>query len=355
MKKVIIYGGSFDPFHKGHLTVAKIAMNKTKSDLLYFVPSYTNELKQNSLISHFNHRCRMIKNDINKYKKFKLSIWNIKNKNLYSINLINYFLKKFPNSKLYLLIGSDQLNNFHTWKKAKEISKLTNIICVSRPKNKINKTNLKKFKIQIIGNSNIDISSSTLRKTSIKKYMSQKNINYINDNWLYTDDRIKRFLSKERWEHCKRTAILAKKLAIKNNYIKPNDAYIAGLFHDLAKEFTDNELIYYANLLNIKKYTSIKTLHPYVGYYFMKYYYLFKNKKILQAVYRHTEPIKNKISKLDKIVFVADKCEPARIFQQKKLPFNVKQIEKIANKNINLAFKILSNIIKNYFEKSKSN
>ena len=351
MKKIIIYGGSFDPFHKGHLNSAKIALWKLKADTIYFVPSYTSELKNSSSTSTWKQRYEMLKLELQKYKKFKISNWNIKNKNLYSINLVNYFLKKFPNSKLYLLIGSDQVNNLHNWKNANELCNLITIICVKRPNIKLNKFNVTKFKINIIGDSKINASSTKLRQVSNKKYLSKAIINYINNNCLYSEERIKRFLSTKRWEHCKRTALMAKQIAIKNNYKNFHEAYIAGLFHDLAKEFNKKKLMYYTNLLGIKSFTSIQTLHPYVAYYFMKYYYLFNNNRILRAVYRHTEPIQKKLSKLDKIIYVADKCESGRIKQQDKLPYNVKRIQKMAKKNINLAFNELFKILTKYFEK----
>ncbi|WP_027124039.1 nicotinate-nucleotide adenylyltransferase [Mycoplasmoides pirum] len=352
MKKIIIFGGSFDPIHSGHIESAKLSLKKLNADLLFFVPTYSSILK-NINSSPSMHRIKMLKLAIPKNQKYKISKWDINNKNLYTINLIKHFLTKYSNQNLFLLIGGDQVNNFHNWKDAKKISKLVNIIYVSRYNYKLNKNNIKKFNMKLIGNVNKNISSTELRKKINNKFINNKVVDYINNNCLYTQERVKSFLSISRWEHCKRTAKYAKKLAIKNNYENPKEAYIAGIFHDLAKEFRKKELLYYSNLLNIKKFTSIETLHPYVAYYFMKYFYMFKNKNILNAVYNHTEPNFHKISKIVKILYVADKCEPGREIKKYSKYYDIKEIRKIALQNIDKAFYKLHNQIISFYKNKK--
>lgn len=351
MKKIIIYGGSFDPIHNGHIKTALLALKKVNADLVYFVPSYSGKLKNINLTSAIK-RYEMVKIIIRKYHYFRISKWDIKNKNLYTKNLIKYFLNKFKKNQLYLLIGADQVENFSHWKNAKWIANKVKIIYVKR-KNFINlQKNEKIYNMQCIGDVKQNISSTQLRKKSLLQYMDMDVINYINDNLLYIDDRIKNLLDERRWKHCLRTAKFARQIAIGNNYINPKEAYIAGLFHDLAKQLKSQQLLKYAKKLKINNYTAIATLHPFAAYYIMKNYYLFTNQRILQAVYRHTEPNQKDLSTLDKIIYVADKCEPGRKKENINKLFNINELQQIALKNVDKAFKLIYDILLSFYQKN---
>ena len=87
-----------------------------------------------------------------------------------TFNLINYLSKKLPKTELYLIMGADNLINFHKWRKWKSIPKRCGIIVFDRYPYKtkalkslafkqINKDNLKFIKFK-----KVNISSSQLRK-----------------------------------------------------------------------------------------------------------------------------------------------------------------------------------------------
>lgn len=356
IKKIILYGGSFDPIHLGHIKAAKLALKKIKADLVIFIVSWLSPFKKHAFSSNLN-RLEMTRLATENISNFIVSDYEIKSKNSYFFKTVEYFEKQYPNAELYSLIGSDNIRNFDKWKNPDFIAKKTQIIYANRPYfcnlEKSEKENIDRFSMKFIGNTNISASSTDLRKKSIRKQLDSKVIEYINDNLIYVKERIKSYLSETRWNHCKRTAEFAKKLAIANKYSDPKEAYIAGLFHDLAKEFSSKQLIYYANKLKIKKFTSINTLHSFAAYYVMKYDYLFKNNNILHAVYYHTEPSKRTITKLDKIIFVADKCEPGRIKEKINTILNVKKMQKLALTNIDEAFLKIFNKLKIYYDSLK--
>lgn len=356
-KKIILYGGSFDPIHLGHIKAAKLALKKIKADKVIFIVSWLSPFKKQTFSPDLD-RLKMAKLATKSISNFIVSDYEIKSKNSYFFKTVEHFEKKYPDAKLYSLIGSDNIKKFHNWKNPDIIGKKTEIIYANRPNffnlEKSEKENINRFSMKFIGNTNINTSSTELRNKSSLKYLNPSVIDYINNNLLYVKERIESHLSKARWNHCKRTAKFAKELAIANKYLNPKEAYIAGLFHDLAKEFAPNQLIDYANKLKIKKFTSINTLHSFAAYYVMKYDYLFKNNNILHAVYYHTEPKQKMITKLDKIIFVADKCEPARIKQKINRIFNVKKMQKIALNNIDEAFLEVLNKLKTYYDSLKN-
>lgn len=117
-------------------------------------------------------------------------------------------------------------------------------------------------------------------------------------------------LSEYRYLHSERVALEAKKLA--HHYgVDEESAYIAGLLHDVAKEFSKEE-----NRMWIDKYglskellsdDNIKTCHAEIGAVVAKELYGVSD-LISQAICYHTVGNK-KMNILDKIVFVADKIE----------------------------------------------
>ena len=171
VKKVSIgiFGGSFDPPHKAHLKLSLISIKKLRLNKIFWVVTKKNPFKKKSFFSLEDRvlRCKKITKKINKIQVLSLD------KQLKSVNIINtilYLKKKNKKSIIFLIIGSDNLINFHKWKKWKKIVELTQLVVFSRKgydkkgkKSFINKY-LSKNKIIFVKNRKIDISSTQLRK-----------------------------------------------------------------------------------------------------------------------------------------------------------------------------------------------
>ncbi len=166
-KKIGIFGGSFDPPHKGHLKISKIAINKLSLDKLYWHVTKKNPFKKKTFFS-LSNRIKKSKLLTTKIKKIEVKYLENKIKSNSSINLINFFIKKNRNTEFFLIIGSDNLITFHKWKNWKQLTKLTKIVVFSRKDydNKAIKSDtIKKVKkIIFIKNKHINISSTQIRK-----------------------------------------------------------------------------------------------------------------------------------------------------------------------------------------------
>ena len=167
--RIGILGGTFDPPHKGHLYISKIALKKLKLNKLMWVITKKNPLKRKPYLS-IKTRISISK-EINKNeKKIFVRYFDDKIKSINTFNLLDYIKKKNPKKKLFFLIGADNLINFHKWKKWKKIPKLAKIVVFARSKysTKILKsTALKKLKNEdwvYINSKKINISSSLIRK-----------------------------------------------------------------------------------------------------------------------------------------------------------------------------------------------
>ena len=168
-----ILGGSFDPAHRGHLAISRIAIKKLKLKKVYWIVTKRNPFKKKSFFS--------IKKRIAKAKKIAKSIQKIQV--LYideiinssrSIDTIKYIFKYKKPKIVYFIIGSDILLDLHKWKDWRKLVKLTKLIVFSRKGyDKISKKTivvkyLNKNKINFIRNKPIKISSSALRKKMSK-------------------------------------------------------------------------------------------------------------------------------------------------------------------------------------------
>jgi nicotinate-nucleotide adenylyltransferase len=165
--KIGIFGGSFDPPHKGHLEISKIAIKKLSLSKLYWCVTKKNPFKKKTLFS-LSDRVKQSKDITKKIKKIEIKSIDKKIKSTNTIDLIKYFKNKNKKNSFFLIIGSDNLINFHKWKKWRVLTELTEIVVFSRKdydiKAKKSVIVKKVKKIIFIRNKKINISSSQIRK-----------------------------------------------------------------------------------------------------------------------------------------------------------------------------------------------
>ena len=167
--KIGILGGSFDPAHKGHLEISKIALRKIKLKKIYWIITKKNPFKNKTLYS-LRERVNHAKKITKKNKAIKIIYLEDIIKSSRSVKAIEYIIKKEKPKDLYFIIGSDILLKFHKWYKWKRIVKLTKLVVFSRKgyDKKSRKTIVVKYlnknNLIFIKNKPIQISSSSLRK-----------------------------------------------------------------------------------------------------------------------------------------------------------------------------------------------
>ena len=167
--KIGIFGGTFDPPHKGHLYISKIALKKLKLNKLIWVVTKKNPLKQKPYLST-KARINLSKEMTKKEKKIFVRYFDDKIKSINTFDLLNFIKKKNQNAKLFFLIGADNLAKFHKWNNWKKIPKLAKIIIFPRQNYSIKSLNpiaskkLNKKDFIYINSKKINISSSLIRK-----------------------------------------------------------------------------------------------------------------------------------------------------------------------------------------------
>jgi nicotinate-nucleotide adenylyltransferase len=166
--KIGILGGSFDPAHKGHLAISKEALKKFDLSQIIWAITKKNPFKKQSN-SNLPNRIRYCKKIIGKRKFVKVKFYEDIIKSNKTIDLINYVAKN-KKDEIYLIMGADNLINFHKWHKWKRISEKCNILVFDRHGYKRKSLNSITFKrlnnknLKFIEFNKVNISSSKLRK-----------------------------------------------------------------------------------------------------------------------------------------------------------------------------------------------
>ena len=167
VKRIGIFGGSFDPPHHGHLEISKLAIKKLFLDQVYWCITKKNPLKNKTFFS-LPQRIKKSKIITSHIKKIKIKFFEDKVKSTNTADLVKYLKKKKRKDIFFLVIGSDNLIKFHKWKNWKLLTQLTEIVVFSRKdydkkaKRSVIMNQVKK--ITFIKNQPINISSTQIRK-----------------------------------------------------------------------------------------------------------------------------------------------------------------------------------------------
>ena len=112
--RIGIFGGSFNPPHKGHYKIATNLIKNGYVDRVIFVPT-GKEYPKDDLVED-KHRLKMLKIMTSQDSKLDVSDFEQKAERVYTYQTLDFFQKKYPKDNIYFICGSDNLEYFTTWK-----------------------------------------------------------------------------------------------------------------------------------------------------------------------------------------------------------------------------------------------
>jgi len=183
--KIGLFFGSFNPIHIGHKVIASYLVDFTDLDKVMFLVSPQNPLKQKISLLDQYHRLQIIRAEIEDNSKLAVSdIEFDMPKPSYTIDTLVRLKEKYPENDYSIIMGSDNLQNFHKWKNYEQILEDYSIYVYPRPGYEISGSHKNIHLIE--GVPQMEISSSFIRK-SIKE---GKDISYLMPEkaWIYTDE-----------------------------------------------------------------------------------------------------------------------------------------------------------------------
>ncbi len=135
-----LFGGTFDPIHRGHMALASAAQQQYRLGRIYFVPANIPPHKQKQPISDFAHRYAMVALATTADRRFIPSLLEAPDEDgqpgqsNYSIHTIRRMKSTFKASdRLFFLIGIDAFKDIATWHQAKALFDECEFIVASRP------------------------------------------------------------------------------------------------------------------------------------------------------------------------------------------------------------------------------
>jgi nicotinate-nucleotide adenylyltransferase len=141
-----LFGGTFDPVHRGHMALARAAMENHKLHRILFVPANTPPHKQQQPLSPFVHRFAMLALATQEEKAFVPSLLEApeegavpirrdrQEKPNYTIDTVRRLKQSFKAvDKLFLLIGMDAFAEIAQWHQAEALFRECEFVVASRP------------------------------------------------------------------------------------------------------------------------------------------------------------------------------------------------------------------------------
>lgn len=134
MKKIGVFGGTFDPIHIGHIYIAYEAYKILELDEVIFMPAGNPPHKKWKYITDEIIRYEMVKKAIEPYSFFSINNYEIEKKGLsFTYETLRYLHESFKEVELYFISGADCLINLNSWKNINEIFKFSNLVVFNRP------------------------------------------------------------------------------------------------------------------------------------------------------------------------------------------------------------------------------
>ena len=184
--------GSFNPIHKGHLKIASYMLDHEELNEVWFVVSPHNPLKNKGMLVSKEQRLEMTRLAVNRNRRFKIcDIEFTMPEPSFTIDTLRLLRLKFPQNDFYLMIGSDNLQEFDKWKDYKSIINEFQILVYPRGINvQINFDNYPNIKITnapLINISSTEVRQKIMLGKSIERLVPASVNRYIINTGLYRE------------------------------------------------------------------------------------------------------------------------------------------------------------------------
>jgi len=133
LKKIGIYGGTFDPVHHAHLILARDALETLGLDEIIFVPASISPLKKTAPVASGELRLAMLRAAIKGEPKFVADDCELRRPPpSYTIDTIEKVRQRNRHTAIYCLIGEDNVQTLKKWHRFHELEKMVHFVILDR-------------------------------------------------------------------------------------------------------------------------------------------------------------------------------------------------------------------------------
>ena len=341
--KIGIYGGTFDPIHRGHITAAQAAAQQLGLDLLLLIPASIPPHKalpdggadaaqrlEMATLATAELSCPAQVLDVEVRRQGKS----------YTADTLRTLRQQYPEDELWLLMGTDMFLSLQDWREPQEILRLVRVAAFSRTgdpeqqrfaRQKAYLEETFGAQVAVVENPHVvDISSTRLRQLlpEGREYLPEAVYGYILRQRLYgTHAELKHltpeelrpialsFLKPKRMPHVLGTEQEAIRLAERYG-ADVEKARVAALLHDCTKKLNMEEQLalcsHYGIALDELEQKALKLLHAKTGAALARDVFGV-DEEIYHAIWWHTTG-RAGMTLLEKVIYLADYIEPSRNF-----------------------------------------
>jgi nicotinate-nucleotide adenylyltransferase len=131
--RIGVFGGSFDPVHMGHLTVAQDAVEQLELDRLIFVPAAIPPHKQGKMLADGRQRLEMLRLATEGNLSFEVSELELQRGGVsYTFDTITQVQAEHPAAELFFIVGLDSLPILHSWRNVEQLFELCTVVPFAR-------------------------------------------------------------------------------------------------------------------------------------------------------------------------------------------------------------------------------
>jgi len=368
MTRIGIVGGTFDPIHNGHVALIQAAAQSSLLDRVVVLPAGIppHNYKSIEKTAFAAYRFIMVQKalaDIPKVEVLNLEI--LRQGNSYTIDTLEAFRRAgSPEDELYLIYGSDILADMHKWRQPERILQKATLFlarrggddpeAIDRQADRMHRDY--GARILFFDAPRIEL-SSTMVRTAIAENQSlacmvpERVERFIRKHQLYRADemvwtlpsdiklKLRQFerelwplLTMKRLLHSLNVCRLSVDLAAAHQ-LPMVSAAIAGILHDCAKDLPVPEMMDLAEQAGDPLLMEPALAHGPAGAVLAAREFGITDPDIIHAIHCHTTGCRD-MNTLDRIIFIADKVEPARSYQ------NLEEIRRLAPIDLNAAMRV---------------
>ncbi len=349
MEPLILYGGTFNPIHLGHMGICAKVHEKFPTGTILLMPTARPPHKTDREVISGEHRLAMCRIAARPFPYLQVDRYELdQGGKSYTIDTLLHLRELFPQRPIYLLIGTDMFLTFRQWRRWQEIGKLAVLVVASRQRD--DRGDLLETQRDLAGdgirsllldNEVQEISSTQIRRTLARErtcsQLPDGVLEYILEHGLYTGDSpawdrealrriVRDMVDPQRYRHTLGVERQAERLALKFGE-NPEKAAVCGILHDICKNMPPERMLQLITDDGImtenrsvaadEKECAPKTgsdipfsrqpqlLHSYAGAAYLRLEMGISDPDILNAVRYHTTG-RGGMSKLEKIVYLAD-------------------------------------------------
>lgn len=347
-RPVIIYGGSFDPPHRGHLALAAAALRQLNPSAFYFVPGFRTPFKDLTPVP-FAARSALIKAALGEAglggrKEIKISAFEADQQRVvYTYETVAHFRRLHPGAPLYFLLGSDCLAGFGNWRRPGFILKHARLLAGLRPGCAMEKKAGVPF-VSLAGR--FPRADSTRIRAELflgrgPEQLHRAVLEKIKKTGLYLAREralLRKLLTPQRFAHSLHTAELALALAPAAG-VPQQQAALAALLHDCARDLSPaarRRIFLKTATRSVLPELTLKEApvlaHAWAGAALAAGKFGVKDAETLGAIALHATGAPG-MGPLARLVYVSDVANQGRAFPE------AEQVRKLAFKDFEAAFR----------------